>query len=344
MTTKKNTLALFLGLTIGISLVAGGCGKSPPPVSTAKIAERAEQALQEADVCIRDKSFAGADFALERAAKAAAEGKSVASTSAGKKQFQDISERIVVARNELRIKREESDRLHNRSRASEEVADAASKLIKKAEKSDEVETVKAAEEEKRKQAEAERRRQQIDAAQKEDVKIAAVPKNSNEDPPPPEELVEKVDAPKKEDVPAAVPSEPVTVLQVKSLGKEAFALVRIYNSDTKAKAIGRVDGDFKDAGNGILFPSIAAYEYAKFKQNVKNIYDDQPVDAAIVGDTHRIPAGKTMDVVFIGDIDPPERAGRVAKFTARVMYSDNTEQSGTGPSAAPAGGGRIKID
>lgn len=134
--------------------------------------------------------------------------------------------------------------------------------------------------------------------------------------------------------------DPVRVDAVQRKGNYAFAYIQLFNKDENiGKRIGRVEVVFKDAGNGVLFDSMATYDFKDFKADLANPFDN--ANGFAVG-SHEVPAGKELRIVAVGEHD--QRASKAAKAAVTIMFVDGSTADGSGPGSVmdnekPAEGG-----
>lgn len=134
--------------------------------------------------------------------------------------------------------------------------------------------------------------------------------------------------------------DPVRVDAVQRKGNYAFAYIQLFNKDENiGKRIGRVEVVFKDSGNGVLFDSMATYDFKDFKADLANPFDN--VNGFAVG-SHEVPAGKELRIVAVGEHD--QRASKAAKAAVTIMFVDGSTADGSGPGSVmdnekPAEGG-----
>lgn len=134
--------------------------------------------------------------------------------------------------------------------------------------------------------------------------------------------------------------DPVRVDAIQRKGNYAFAYIQLFNKDENiGKRIGRVEVVFKDAGNGVLFDSMATYDFKDFKADLANPFDN--TNGFAVG-SHEVPAGKELRIVAVGEHD--QRASKAAKAAVTIMFVDGSTADGSGPGSVmdnekPAEGG-----
>lgn len=312
-------------------LLIAGCSSSRPRFSTTKNVERIKEYIADAESFTEQNRFDDAQERYERAAKVVRKGIRLGRSKSARRRFREYDTRINKALAALEIKKDR----YARRKAEEDERKKSAELVAMAKK-------KGESGKKKKTVKKENPGlKQVDESllDKDETPKKKKPDNTDLVPPPPSKKAGEGEkpAPPKKVVP---PSQPVTVVRVWTRGKYAFALVRIYNKDkTRDRRIARISGQFKDAGNGVLFEDTGRFAAKGFNDKAADPYE-QKDGLTIAVETHRVPAGGTFDAVIMGEDSRPDFVRRVAKCSVSVLYSGNDETVfGSGPSGAAAGGG-----
>lgn len=366
------TLALLSG--------CGGSGRKPASGGAESEIKQAQSAIQRGDNYMTSKEYTNAVSAFTEAQSAVESGKKKA-TGNDKSRLRslesDINTKLGAARNQQMIVENQKKKLAETEALKAKMAEisgktsttkvaaktsrtaTAAKTPATAPKAESPEELKAKEEaEAKKKAEEEAKRKEAEQAA---LKAESEKKKTDEmelDPTagvPKDAAAAKQPAAEGEAAPAAAEAvgpyrpvgknpDPVRVDAVQHKGNYAFAYIQLFNKDENiGKRIGRVEVVFKDSGNGVLFDSMATYDFKDFKADLANPFDN--VNGFAVG-SHEVPAGKELRIVAVGEHD--QRANKAAKAAVTIMFVDGSTADGSGPGSvvenekpANEGGGNL---
>lgn len=120
----------------------------------------------------------------------------------------------------------------------------------------------------------------------------------------------------------------ISVDAVNAKGEYMFCYVQLFNKSDTDKRIGRVEGTFKDAGNGKIDDAIGAFQFDFFARDIADPTDQNNAKAPLTGGSHTIPARGSMMLVLVGK---NRNAAKAKKCSVTANYEDGSSASDSGP-------------
>ncbi|MCW8129951.1 MAG: hypothetical protein KIS92_06310 [Planctomycetota bacterium] len=339
---KAGTLVAGCVATGVLLTGCGGGGGSQPTKSAASDIKAAKSALEEGQYALAQNRFDEAKGHFETARSKIVSGKVVASM-VEKGKLDELSSEVNDALATIDIKQKDFQNKEKLRKEKEEREKQIAELTKKtgeaktgptAEDKAKAEAKKKEEEEKLKKEQEEARLKAMSAATKKDNSKTA------------EEEAEahaeaKTVAGKTvegEGEEKAAPKGPykaygenppnISVDAVNAKGEYMFCYVQLFNKTDTDKRIGKVDGTFKDAGNGLVDEAIGCYQFDFFARDIADPTEQNNAKAALTGGSHTIPAHGSIMLVLVGK---HRNAAKAKKCAVTANFEDGSSFSETGP-------------
>lgn len=348
MSNKFNS-AIHRGLAglglLAILLTGCGGGGAPAPRGAGAEIKAARSALEEGRYAESQNRYDEAQSKYEEARKKIASGKgNAAGTDKGK--LEEISEEVNSALagldskrqaflNKEKIRKEKEDQEKQLAALNKKTGEAKTSKGPTAEEIAKAEAKKKEDDEKARLAQEEVRKKAMAAA---NTQADPAKKTVEEDPDDGPKVAAKTGEGGEAGEAKAAPKGPyraygenppnISVDAVNAKGEYMFCYVQLFNKSDTDKRIGRVEGTFKDAGNGKIDDAIGTFQFDFFARDIADPTDQNNAKAPLTGGSHTIPAHGSMMLVLVGK---NRNAAKAKKCSVTANYEDGSSASDSGP-------------